>query len=139
MYLKDRAADVRELGVEKLAPLLQVYRGDLASLIHTKVSELINNKETPFHIRKCALSSLRPLGFFLSTDLLNEKVLPLLQKSLSDGVANMRIISIKIVSELAAKNDNPSFKQHLKVLCQQAQEDADSDVKHLAQAALSSI
>lgn len=70
---------------------------------------------------------------------MNERVLPLLQKSLSDNVPNIRFKALNILKLIGQQAESHSLKQQIKAMCQACAEDADLDVKYFAQDAIMSL
>lgn len=66
LFLKDRAAEVRELGIERLSELLKIYKSEWSGPLLAKVADILASKENSFHIRKTALLALRPVAQTMS-------------------------------------------------------------------------
>jgi len=136
-FLKDRAHTIREFGIKKLPSLIQVYKIEwVYNGLLPKLNDALN-KDNGYLFRITAIYCLQAVAQSVSTDIMNDKILPLLLKSGKDTVPNVKFTVIKILKSLTTKSDNISMQ--IKPFLTELANDTDRDVQYFAQDALNSL
>lgn len=138
-FLKDRAQTIRETSIKRLSSLVQVYKQDwLLNSCLPRVNESLN-KQNGYAFRISGLYSLQAISEILATNVVTDKILPILLKNAKDDVPNVKLVAVKIIKSLLLKFDSNAVSNNIKPLLQELSNDNDKDVKFYAQEALSSI
>ncbi|CAK59059.1 unnamed protein product (macronuclear) [Paramecium tetraurelia] len=136
MFLKDRAAEVRTIGLSRLNDLIQTYKIDwaLGSFLSKCLETL--NKDTGFLYRMNALYAIQQIGLVADGPTITDKLWPIVQKCMKDVVPNIRFVSIKVAKTLSKKIDHQGTLNQIKQAINEMTDDNDRDVKFYAQEAL---
>jgi serine/threonine-protein phosphatase 2A regulatory subunit A len=138
-FLKDRAQTIRESSIKRLSSLVQVYKHDwLLNGCLPKFNETLN-KQNGYAFRISGLYCLQSIAQNLSTEIVTDKILPILIKNARDDVPNVKLVAVRIIKSLLLKLDQNSVNSQIKPLLQELSNDNDKDVKYFAQEALVSI
>jgi len=138
-FLKDRANTIRETGIKKLPALIQVFKNTwFLNNCLPKLVEILNKQNT-YLLRITGLYCLKAAAQALPSEVVSEKILPILLKNGKDEVPNVRIVIVKIIKSLILKFDNNTVSFQVKPLLQELSNDTDKDVQFYAQEALISI
>jgi len=136
-FVKDRAQTIRDFGVKKLPPLIQVYKTDwVFSSLLPKLNDALN-KENGYLFRITALHCLQAVAQNIDINIVNDKILPILLKIAKDTVPNVKFTVIKILKSISIKGD--IISSQIKPILQELSNDQDRDVQYFAQEALSSL
>ncbi|CAD8201014.1 unnamed protein product [Paramecium octaurelia] len=136
MFLKDRAAEVRTLGLSRLNDLIQTYKIDWA--LGSFLSKCLEtfNKDTGFLYRMNALYAIQQIGLVADGPTIIDKLWPIVQKCMKDIVPNIRFVSIKVAKSLSKRIDHQGTLNQIKQAINELTDDNDRDVKFYAQEAL---
>jgi len=138
-FLKDRAQTIRENSIKRLPSLLQIYKHDwLMNSCLPRFNEILN-KQNGYAFRISGLYSLQSIAQSLSTEIVTDKILPILMKNSKDDVPNVKLVAVRIIKSLLLKFESNTVNNYIKPLLQELSNDVDKDVKYFAQEALISI
>ncbi|KAM3135001.1 hypothetical protein pb186bvf_012825 [Paramecium bursaria] len=135
-YLKDRAQEVRSIGLSKLPELIQTYRVEwVMGSFFQKVQEALN-KENGFLYRINALYTIQQIGLVVQPDIIADKLLPVVIRCMKDSVPNIRFVSVKVAKALSKRIENPQILTQIKNSITELVQDPDRDVSFYAQESL---
>ncbi|CAD8096364.1 unnamed protein product [Paramecium sonneborni] len=136
MFLKDRAAEVRTIGLSRLNDLIQTYKIDWAlGSFFSKCVETLN-KDVGFLYRINALYAIQQIGFVADGPMIQDKLWPIVHKCLKDNVPNIKFVSIKVAKSLTKRIEHQGTLNQIKQAINELTDDNDRDVKFYAQEAL---
>jgi len=138
LYLKDRAAAVREFGVERIPDLLRVFGHNWMNTFIGKLTDILN-KDSGHAVKITAINSLRSIALSQFGDSIADKIVSIVFKALSDPVPNVRIVGIRTLSAISRRFESPQLREQIKKSIATALDDADKDVKFYSAEALSSL
>jgi len=138
-FLKDRANTIRETGIKRLPNLIQVFKNTW--FVNSCLPKLVEslNKQNTYLIRITGLYCLKAAAQSLPSEVVNDKILPILLKNGKDEVPNVRIVVVKIIKALILKFDSNVVSLQVKPLLQELSNDSDKDVQFYAQEAFIAI
>lgn len=138
-FLKDKANMIREVGGKRLPSLIQTYKNQwFTSNCLPRLLEVLN-KQNSYIFRINGLYCLRAAAQSLPSEVINDKILPILLKNGKDEVPNVRLVVVKILKSLILKFDSNTVSHQLKPLLQELSNDNDKDVQFYAHDALISL
>ncbi|CAD8095895.1 unnamed protein product [Paramecium sonneborni] len=136
LFLKDRAAEVRTIGLCRLNDLIQTYKIDWAlGSFFSKCLEVLN-KDTGFLYRINALYAIQHIGQVADGPMIQDKLWPIVHKCLKDNVPNIKFVSIRVAKSLSKRIDHQGTLNQIKQAINELIDDNDRDVKFYAQEAL---
>ena len=138
LYLKDKAAAVREFGTERIPDLLRVFGNTWLGTFVGKLAEILN-KDSGHSVKITALNSLRTIALSQYGDSIADKIIAIIFKVLSDPVPNVRIVGIRTLSAISRRFEAPQLQKKIKKSIASVAEDPDKDVKFYCAEALSSL
>ncbi|CAK61709.1 unnamed protein product (macronuclear) [Paramecium tetraurelia] len=136
MFLKDRAAEVRSMGLSQLPALIATYKQEWAvgNFLSKCVETLSKDVGSLYRIN--ALYAIQQISFAVDGPVAQDRLWPIVQKCLKDTVPNIRFVSIRVAKSLSKKIDNQQTLNQIKQAINELVEDPDRDVKFYAQEAL---
>jgi hypothetical protein len=138
LYLKDKAAVVREYGVERINDLLRVFGHSWMNIFVTKLADILS-KDSNHTLKITTLYSLRAVALSQIGDSAAEKIVTIIGKSIQDLVANVRMVGVKTLRDIARRYETTGLRDQIKKIIVGLAEDTDKDVKFYASEALSSL
>lgn len=135
LYIKDKAAAVREFGTERIPDLLRVFGPNWMSIFVGKLADILN-KDSGHAVKITALNSLRTVALSQFGDTIADKIVAIVFKALSDPVPNVRIVGIRTLAAIAKRYESAQLRDQIKKSIATISEDPDKDVKFYCAEAL---
>ncbi|CAD8111812.1 unnamed protein product [Paramecium sonneborni] len=136
LFLRDRAAEVRSIGLSSLCELISVYKQEwaLGNLLKKCIEILEKDGGSLFRIN--ALYAIQQICFAIEGPQIETNLWPIVQKYLKDPIPNIRFVSLKVAKSFLKKIGNQNISIQIRQSIYGMFEDPDRDVKFYAQEAL---
>jgi serine/threonine-protein phosphatase 2A regulatory subunit A len=128
LYLKDKAAAVREYGVERINDLLRVFGHSWTNIFVMKLADILA-KDSNHTLKITTLYSLRAVAISQVGDSAAEKIVSIITKSLQDPVPNVLMVAVKTMRDIARRYETTGLRDQIKKIIVGLAEDPDKDVK----------
>ncbi|CAD8185440.1 unnamed protein product [Paramecium octaurelia] len=136
LFLRDRAAEVRSIGLSYLSELIAVYKQEWALGNFLQKCVEILEKDNGCFFRINALYAIQQISFAVESHQVEQRLWPIVQKYLKDPIPNIRFVSLKVAKSLMKKIENQDVLIQIKQSLNEMLDDPDRDVKFYVQEAL---
>ena len=126
------------MGINKSAKLAEQFKQDwVMNEFIPVVNNHYNIDKKGYNYRMCCLNSLAAVMPFIQKDQITQNIIPVFLKATKDDIPNVKFCVAKIIHNTRHFIDANVFSNQLVGPLKEMQNDADRDVAHFAQVALS--